>query len=272
MNEHESFLERIVASTQMRVEDLKQINATEAKVSAAQSKGRFAASLSVPGLSFICEIKKASPSKGEIVQSFPYLQIAHEYELAGAAAISVLTEPVYFKGDFSYLKEVSASVGIPTLCKDFIIDAIQVHQAKANGAAAILLIVAILNDEQLLSLRLLAESLGMDVLVETHDASEIKRALKSGARIVGVNNRNLKTFQVDLGIAENLRASVPDDIIFVAESGITSAADVSRMVACKADAILVGESLMRSTDRALALNSLRKAANDAHKRSTHGKS
>jgi indole-3-glycerol phosphate synthase len=270
MGNEASFLEKIVASTRVRVAQAKARGpaptpASERAPFAAPAPARLAArglyeSLSVSGLSFIAEVKRASPSKGLIASDFPYLEIARDYQAAGAAAISVLTEPEFFLGSGEYLAHIAAEVELPVLCKDFIIDAFQVREAAALGAAAGLLIVALLSDDKLFALRELAQTLGMDALVETHDERELRRALASGARVIGVNNRDLKTFEADLAVAERLRPLVPSDVLFVAESGIHTSADVARMVAAGADAVLVGESLMRSPDRRAALAELRRAA------------
>jgi len=212
--------------------------------------------LSQAGLSFICEVKKASPSKGEIAPHFPYLDIAREYEAAGAAALSVLTEPYYFKGSDRYLEEIAAAVKLPILRKDFTVDPYMIHQARVIGAAAVLLICAILDDQELVEYREIAEGLGLSVLVEAHDEAEVRRAVGSGAGIIGVNNRDLKTFQVDVTTSLRLRSLVPKDIIFVSESGITTPQDTARLYANGTDAVLIGETLMRSSNKKKMLNHL----------------
>lgn len=217
----------------------------------------FRQALSQSGLSFICEVKKASPSKGEIAPHFPYLEIAREYEEAGAAALSVLTEPYYFKGSDRYLEEIAAAVRIPILRKDFTVDPYMIYQARVSGAAAVLLICAILDDRELVEYREIAEDLGLSALVETHDEAEVLRAVNSGAGIIGVNNRDLKTFEVDVTTSLRLRSLVPKDIIFVSESGITTPADTARLYGNGTDAVLIGETLMRSADKKKVLNSLR---------------
>lgn len=209
----------------------------------------FNENLKKPGMSFICEVKKASPSKGLIAPDFPYLEIAKEYERAGASAISCLTEPYYFMGSDRYLEEIAGAVNIPVLRKDFTIDEYMIYQAKAFGASAILLICAILDDAQLKAYRELAESLELDALVEAHDEEEVIRALKSGAKIIGVNNRDLKTFQVDTGNSIRLRKLVPDNVIFVSESGIRTPEDIQKLYENQVDAVLIGETLMRSSDK-----------------------
>lgn len=206
-------------------------------------------------INFICEVKKASPSKGIIAQDFPYLTIAKEYELAGASAISVLTEPDYFLGEDKYLQEIAQNVSIPVLCKDFIIDEYQIYKAKILGASAILLICAILDDETLRRFFTLAEKLGLSCLVEAHDENEIKRALKVQARIIGVNNRNLKDFTVD--VENSLKLSlVPENVIFVSESGIKTKEDIEKLRVHQVQAVLIGETFMRAKDKVLALKEL----------------
>ena len=209
----------------------------------------FYQALKKEGMSYICEVKKASPSKGLIAPAFPYLEIAKEYQEAGAAAISCLTEPFYFQGSDRYLQEITAAVDIPVLRKDFTVDEYMIFQAAAYGAAAVLLICAILNDEQLKEYRELAEELGMDALVEAHDEEEAERALKSGARIIGVNNRDLKTFQVDMQNSIRLRKLAPENVVFVSESGIKTSDDIQKLYDNQVDAVLIGETLMRSQDR-----------------------
>ena len=207
-------------------------------------------------MSYICEVKKASPSKGLIAPEFPYLEIAKEYEAAGASAISCLTEPFYFMGSDTYLREITETVDIPVLRKDFTVDKYMIYQAKAFGAAAVLLICAILNDQELLEYRELAETLGMDALVEAHDENEVARALKTGAKIVGVNNRDLKTFRVDMNNSIRLRNLAPDNVVFVSESGIKNAGDIAILERNRVGAVLIGETLMRSPDKKAALENL----------------
>ena len=206
--------------------------------------------------SYICEVKKASPSKGLIAPEFPYLEIAKEYEAAGASAISCLTEPFYFMGSDTYLREITETVDIPVLRKDFTVDKYMIYQAKAFGAAAVLLICAILNDQELLEYRELAETLGMDALIEAHDEEEVARALKAGAKIVGVNNRDLKTFKVDMNNSIRLRNLAPDNVVFVSESGIKNAGDIAILERNRVGAVLIGETLMRSPDKKAALENL----------------
>ncbi|MDR2210023.1 MAG: indole-3-glycerol phosphate synthase TrpC [Spirochaetaceae bacterium] len=214
------------------------------------------------GPAFICEVKRASPSKGLIVPGsgeFPCRAIAQEYEAAGAQAISVLTEPDYFLGNDGYLREIAAAVKIPVLRKDFIIDEYQICEAKTLGAQAVLLICALLDQPTLASFLALARSLSLAVLTEVHDRTELERALACGARIIGINNRDLKTFTVDLAVTERLRPLVPPGHITVSESGVRTRDDVQRLRDCGVDALLVGESLMRAAGRGAFLRELRRA-------------
>ena len=217
----------------------------------------FEQALKKPGMSFICECKKASPSKGLIAPDFPYLTIAEEYEAAGADAISVLTEPKWFLGKDEYLKEIAATVSIPCLRKDFTVDEYMIYEAKCLGASAVLLICAILSEEQLREYGNICDELGLSALVEAHDEAEIQMALDAGARLIGVNNRNLKDFTVDTGNSSRLRALVPANVLFVAESGVRDAGDVKRLRESGADAVLVGEALMRAADKRAKLAELR---------------
>lgn len=217
----------------------------------------FRRNLAQPGISFICEVKKASPSKGLIAPDFPYMDIAKEYEEAGASAISVLTEPAYFKGDITYLKEISTQVKIPLLRKDFTIDEYMIFEAKTAGASAVLLICALLDESQLREYLEIAHSLGLSALVEAHDEAEVEKALNADAGIIGVNNRDLRTFTVDLDNSVRLRSLVPADRIYVSESGIRRPADVGRLYRNGTNAVLIGETLMRSTDKKEELDRLR---------------
>ena len=228
----------------------------EQQTTTARTPHSFYQALKKPGMSYICEVKKASPSKGLIAPDFPYLDIAKEYKEAGAAAISCLTEPFYFQGSDKFLQEITEKVDIPVLRKDFTVDEYMIFQAAALGAAAVLLICAILSDEQLKSYRELAEELGMDALVEAHDEKEVERALASGARIIGVNNRDLKTFQVDMQNSIRLRKMAPENVIFVSESGIRTSEDIRKLYDNQVDAVLIGETLMRSSDKKAALEEL----------------
>lgn len=240
-------LEEIKQKIQEKQGDRKQIES---------GYGRFYRAIKKEGMSFICEIKKASPSKGVIAEEFPYIKIAKEYEAAGANAISCLTEPEYFRGSNQILEEVAAQVDIPILKKDFTIDPYMIYQGKYYGASAILLICGILTDEELKAYRELAEELGMDALVEAHNQEEILRACKSGARIIGVNNRNLKDFTVDMENTKCLRQLVPKDVLFISESGIKNRQDVMQLEEMNVNGVLIGETLMRSSDKAAKLREL----------------
>lgn len=217
----------------------------------------FEAALRRPGLSFICECKKASPSKGLIAPEFPYLQIAREYEAAGADCISVLTEPKWFLGRDRYLQEIAAAVSVPCLRKDFVVDEYMIYEARLLGASAVLLICALLSEEEIRSGIDICDKLGLSALVEAHDEDEVQKALRAGARIIGVNNRNLKDFSVDLTNSQRLREQIPPQVTFVAESGIRSPEDVRAMREIGADAVLVGEYLMRAPDKKARLAELR---------------
>lgn len=219
-------------------------------------KASFLEALRRDGMSYICEVKKASPSKGLIAPDFPYLEIAKEYEAAGAAAISCLTEPFYFQGADRYLEEITDTVRIPVLRKDFTVDEYMIYQARALGASAVLLICAILDDVQLAEYRQIAEGLGLDALVEAHDETEVERALRAGAKIIGVNNRDLRTFQVDMANSIRLRNLAPQDVVFVSESGIKTSDDIERLYKNRVDAVLIGETLMRSADKKAELEKL----------------
>lgn len=208
-------------------------------------------------VSFICEVKKASPSKGIIAEDFPYSGIAQEYEEAGADCISVLTEPDYFKGDDAYLKEIAGAVSIPVLRKDFIIDPYMIYEAKLLGASCVLLIAALLDTDTIKEYKAVCDGLGLSALVEAHDESEVKSALQAGARMVGVNNRDLRTFTVDLDNSIRLRSLVPENILFVAESGIRTAEDIGKLCEAGVNGVLIGETLMRSPDKKAAIRNLR---------------
>ena len=217
----------------------------------------FERALRRPGLSFICECKKASPSKGLIAPDFPYLQIARDYAAAGADAISVLTEPKWFLGSDDYLREIAANVSTPCLRKDFTVDEYMLYEAKLLGASAALLICAILDKSQIRDYIGLCDALGLSALVEAHDEAEVEAALAAGARIVGVNNRNLKDFTVDTGNSRRLRALIPEGVLFVSESGVRGPEDVQVARDMGADAVLVGEALMRAPDKAARLRELK---------------
>jgi indole-3-glycerol phosphate synthase len=216
----------------------------------------FAQALSGPGLALIAEIKRASPSAGDIAPDVDPVAQARAYQDGGAAAISVLTEPDHFKGSLEDLRAVREAVAVPVLRKDFICDPLQVWEARAAGADAVLLIVAALTQRELVALADLAETLGMSALVETHDTDEVARAVDGGARILGINTRNLATLEVDPATVEKVRASVPDGVTMVGESGVSSRADVQAMESAGMDAVLVGELLMRARDPAAKVREL----------------
>lgn len=247
-------LDKIIEATKIRVAQEKQVESPEAVKAAALALPSdtgfpFEAALRQQDFNFICEVKKASPSKGIIAEHFPYLDIAKEYEVAGAAAISVLTEPDFFKGDKKYLQEIASTVKIPVLRKDFIIDEYQIYQAKVWGASAILLICACLDVPTLTKFRKLADSLGLSSLVEAHDEHEVQMAIDCGARIIGVNNRNLKDFTVDVQNSVRLRNLVEDDVIFVSESGLETPEDIQVLRDNNIGVALMGETFMRSPNK-----------------------
>lgn len=217
----------------------------------------FERALSGEKLAFICECKRASPSRGVIAPEFPYLDIAKDYEAAGAEAISVLTEPKWFMGSDGYLREIAGQVSVPCLRKDFTVDDYMLYQAKLLGASAALLICAILDAAQLRDYIQICDGLGLSALVEAHDAPEVETALRAGARVIGVNNRNLKDFTVDTGNSQRLRALIPPEVLFVSESGVRDASDVRAARLMGADAVLVGEALMRAGDKRAMLAELR---------------
>ena len=247
-------LDKIIEATKIRVAQEKQVETSEVVKAAALALPSdtgfpFEVALRQQDFNFICEVKKASPSKGIIAEHFPYLDIAKEYEVAGAAAISVLTEPDFFKGDKKYLQEIASTVKIPVLRKDFIIDEYQIYQAKVWGASAILLICACLDVPTLTKFRELADSLGLSSLVEAHDEHEVQMAIDCGARIIGVNNRNLKDFTVDVQNSVRLRNLVQDDVIFVSESGLETPEDIQVLRDNNIGVALMGETFMRSPNK-----------------------
>ncbi len=225
----------------------------------ALPKGNFAfeKALKKDGISFICECKKASPSKGLISPDFPYKRIAREYEKAGADAISVLTEPKWFLGSDEYLREIASDVAVPCLRKDFTVDEYMIYEAKVLGASAVLLICSILSESQMKEYLSVCDELGLSALVEVHDEAEIRMALDGGARVVGVNNRNLKDFTVDTDNSRRLRSMLPPGVVFVSESGVKSAEDVAALREIGADAVLIGETLMRAQDKSAKLRELK---------------
>lgn len=259
-----NILDQLVEYSRLRVaEDKKKISLEEMKNIAIQTKNEklydfaFEKAFKKDGLSFICECKKASPSKGLIEPDFRYLEIAREYEKAGADCISVLTEPKWFLGSDEYLKEIAKTVSIPCIRKDFTVDEYQIYQAKTLGAAAVLLICSILSEVQLGEYIKICDSLGISALVEIHDEKEAGMAVRAGARIIGVNNRNLKDFTVDTANSRKLRDLIPDDIIFVSESGVKSTDDIRAICEIGVDAVLIGETLMRADDKKAKLDELR---------------
>lgn len=225
----------------------------------SMQKGSFAfeKALRKDGISFICECKKASPSKGLIAPEFPYLQIAEEYEAAGADCISVLTEPKWFLGSDEYLKEIADAVSIPCLRKDFTVDEYMIYEAKVLGASAVLLICSILGKSEIREYLQICDELGLSALVETHDEREVQMALDAGAHVIGVNNRNLKDFSVNTNNSRRLRELIPSEVLFVSESGVQTAEDVAALRAIGADAVLIGETLMRAADKKAKLAELR---------------
>jgi len=265
-------LEKIARSARVRVESAKRKVSVDDLTSQIFYKGKarrfnkredfaFEKALRNKGTSFICEVKRASPSKGIIAQDFPYLEIAAQYEMAGAHAISVLTEPGYFKGMDVYLEKISELVSIPVLRKDFIVDEYQIYESKLIGADAVLLICALLDTNTLKKYIEICDELGLSALVEAHTEEEVASAIEAGARVIGVNNRDLRTFKVDIRNCINLRKIVPEDIIYVAESGIQTRDDILLLEEAGVDAVLIGEALMRSTDKKAMLSFL-KGSND----------
>ena len=260
-----TILDKIADHARERVRhDREQLGAEEIRSLAEEGppaeSSRFYDAIAGPGLSFICEVKKASPSKGIIDPEFDYRRIAREYASAGADAISCLTEPKWFLGSDRIFREIRAEVKTPMLRKDFVVDAYQIYQAKLLGAECVLLICALLPQETICRFMGICEKLGLAALVETHNEEEIRSAVQAGARMIGVNNRNLKDFSVDLDNAARLRDLIPADRLFVAESGVKTPADAAALRASGADAILIGEALMRSADRGRFLKELREAA------------
>jgi indole-3-glycerol phosphate synthase len=259
-------LDDIAASTRIRVDKKKsEIPFETVKSQALENAKRksdiitfpFEKAIAEGDISFICEVKKASPSKGVIAEDFPYLEIAKDYEKAGASCISVLTEPEYFKGEDRFLKEINEVVSIPTIRKDFIIDSYQIYEAKLLGASCVLLIAALLDTDTIKEYKAICDELGLSALVEAHDEEELKSAINAGARMIGVNNRDLKTFTVDIHNSTRLRSLVPKDILFVAESGIKTAEDIGVLREAGVNGVLVGETLMRSKNKKEMLDELR---------------
>jgi indole-3-glycerol phosphate synthase len=254
-------LDDIAQATKIRVEKAKAfVPPEQMKEQALRCKSdsafRFEKALKKDSMAFICEVKKASPSKGVIAENFPYLSIAREYEAAGADAISVLTEPDFFQGSNDYLSQIRQNVNIPVLRKDFTVDEYQIYEAKVLGADAVLLICALLDTDTVKKYISVCDRLGLSALVEAHTKDETESALRAGARIIGVNNRNLKNFEVDLNTCIALRTLVPNNILYVAESGIRTARDIALLRQANVNAVLIGETLMRSNDKRAELHRL----------------
>ena len=262
-------LDDLAAATRARVEKKKNEVSFEEIKKQAQQLAKKEAQFDFPfeaalrnatqkeGIGFICEVKKASPSKGIIAEDFPYLEIARDYERAGADCISVLTETDYFKGEDRFLREINDTISIPTIRKDFIIDPYMIYEAKCLGASCVLLIAALLDTDTIREYKAVCDSLGLSALVEAHDATELESAIKAGARMIGVNNRDLKTFTVDIHNSIRLRELVPREILFVAESGIRTADDIEALRQAGVNGVLIGETLMRSSDKKAMLDELR---------------
>ena len=255
-----TILDQLAENARKRVaEAKKKVSLEEIKTQAlSMPKGNFnfENALKKPDISFICECKKASPSKGLIAPDFPYLQIAKEYEAAGADCISVLTEPKWFLGSDEYLREIANAVSVPCLRKDFTVDEYMIYEAKVCGASAVLLICSILGEAEIKEYIHVCDDLGLSALVEAHDEKEVQTALNAGARIIGVNNRNLKDFSVNTDNSRKLRELIPTNILFVSESGVKTAEDVAALRKDGADAVLIGETLMRAADKKAKLAEL----------------
>ena len=256
-----TILDKLAQHAFERVKAAKETVSADEIISRAKAlpKGNFAfeSALKKQGVSFICECKKASPSKGVIAENFPYLEIAKEYEAAGADCISVLTEPKWFLGSDEYLREIAGAVSVPCIRKDFTVDPYMIYEARLLGAQAVLLICSIRSAEQISDYIKICDTLGISALVEAHDENEVTVALKAGARIIGVNNRNLKDFSVNTDNSRRLRELVPREVLFVSESGVQTAEDVKKLHEIGADAVLIGEALMRADDKKSALAELR---------------
>lgn len=258
-----NILEEIGEKTKERIrEEKKQCSLEEMRNRAEHTtenkeKPGFLQALKVQGMSYICEVKKASPSKGLIAPEFLWLDIAKEYEAAGASAVSCLTEPFYFMGQNGYLEKIAEEINIPVLRKDFTVDEYMIYEAKVLGASAVLLICSILSKEQIREYIQICDMLGLSALVEAHDEREVQMAVDAKSRIIGVNNRNLKDFSVDTDNSRRLREQIPAEILFVSESGVQSAKDVKKLREIGADAVLIGETLMRAADKKAKLRELR---------------
>lgn len=256
-----NILEQLAEHAKERVEEKKKIKSLEQiKLEAMKLKKgdfEFEKALKKPKMSFICECKKASPSKGIIAEDFDYLTIAKEYQEAGTDCISVLTEPKWFLGSDKYLEDIANTVDIPVIRKDFTVDEYMIYEAKVLGAKAVLLICSILSEEQIKAYIRICDNLGISALVETHEEAEVQMALRAGARIIGVNNRNLKDFSVDTENSKNLKKQVPKEVIFVSESGIKTSKDILALAEAGVDAVLVGETLMKAKDKKAKLKELK---------------
>ena len=256
-----TILDKLADHARERVEAAKlSLNSEEIRrLSLSLPKGgfEFENALKKPDISFICECKKASPSKGVIAEEFPYLQIAEDYEKAGADCISVLTEPKWFLGSDDYLREIAEKISIPCIRKDFTVDEYMIYEAKLLGAKAVLLICSILSKQQISEYIGICDELGISALVETHDETELDMAFSAGARIIGVNNRNLNDFSVDTNNSRRLRELAPENVLFVSESGVRTADDIAALREIGADAVLIGETLMRAKDKTAKLAELR---------------
>lgn len=257
-----NILDTLADCTRKRITECKKIISLEdmkfKALSLPKSNFEFEKALNKSNdIAFICEVKKASPSKGIIAKDFPYIEIAKEYQEVGADCISVLTEPKYFKGDIKYLKEINEVVDIPIIRKDFTIDEYMIYEAHTIGAKAVLLICSLLDTNTIKKYISICDTLGLTALVEAHDSNEVQSALEAGARVIGVNNRNLKTFEVDINNSINLRKQIPTNILFVAESGIKTPQDISQLRDNNVNAVLIGETFMRSPNKRECLNHLK---------------
>jgi indole-3-glycerol phosphate synthase len=257
-------LDELAAHAAKRVEVAKEsISLNEMREAASELKKgnfRFETALKTPEMSFICEVKKASPSKGVISESFPYLEIAKDYQNAGADCISCLTEPKWFLGTDEIFREIRASISVPMIRKDFTVDEYQLYEARILGADAVLLICALLDTDTISRYLGICNELGLSALVEAHDEAEIASAVSAGARLIGINNRNLKDFSVDFSNSKRLRDKIPPSALFVAESGVSTVSDVAAIKAIGADAVLIGETLMRAPNKKAMLEAFRRAA------------
>lgn len=251
-----TILDTIAAYAKERYKDKDIESVKEKALSMPKGDFAFEKALKKDGLSFICEVKKASPSKGIIAEDFPYLEIAKEYEEAGASAISCLTEPKWFMGKDEYLEEIAKEVEIPVLRKDFTVCPYQIYEAKTLGASAVLLICALLDTDTIKEYIKICDTLGLSALVEAHNEDEVNSAIKAGARIIGVNNRNLKDFTVDVNNSTRYRSMIPENVLFVSESGIKSHEDIEILINNGTNAVLIGETFMRAENKKKMLEEL----------------